>query len=163
ETPLQILKAMVTEFNQKTAGINLAAAAKQNYTTPWHVLIVASMVQAEAGSNADMGKIARVAWNRLGKGMKLGFDSTVFYGLNTYGTAATYAQIHKPTPYNTYMNLGLPPGPIGNPGMTAIEAALHPPHGGWTYFITDLRHKPSVTYFTSSYAQFKLWYQQFNG
>ena len=121
------------------------------------------MVQAESGPG-DFGKVARVAWHRLGLGMALHFDSTVFYGLNEYGTAASSAQISKDTPYNTYIHTGLPPGPIGNPGLAAIQAALHPPHGPWLYFITDLRHKPYVkTHFTASYSQFQQWQQEFQG
>ncbi len=162
ETPLQILHAMVAEFNQKIASINLVSEAPTVSTTAWHVLIVASMVQAESGPG-DFGKVARVAWNRLIQHMALHFDSTVFYGLNQYGTAASTAQIRKDTPYNTYIHTGLPPGPIGNPGLDAIKAALHPTHGQWLYFITDLRTKPSTTHFTASYAQFRKWQQQFQG
>jgi peptidoglycan lytic transglycosylase G len=163
ETPLQILRAMVSDF--KTKAGNIAAEAASVHTTPWHALIVASMAQAESGP-ADFGKVARVAWNRLVQGMALHFDSTVFYGLgisNNPTGAATSAQIKKDTPYNTYIHAGLPPGPIGNPGVKAITAALHPPHGSWLYFITDERAKPPKTYFTASYAQFQQWQKQFQG
>jgi len=165
ETPLQILQMMVSNFNHRIAGMSLATAARTVNTTPWHVLIVASMVQAESGKG-DFGKVARVAWNRLGSGMPLHFDSTVFYGLGIAGgptAAATNAEINKDTPYNTYMHKGLPPGPIGNPGLEAIQAALHPPHGPWLYFITDLKVHPSKTYFTDNYSQFQKWQQQFEG
>ncbi len=162
ETPLQILQAMVAEFNHQVTSINLVSEAATVNTTPWHVLIVASMVQAESGPG-DFGKVARVAWNRLGQNMALHFDSTVFYGLHQYGTAATSAQIKIDTPYNTYIHAGLPPGPIGSPGLAAIQAALHPPHGPWLYFITDLRTKPSKTYFTARYSQFQQWQRTFQG
>jgi len=161
ESALQILQTMVREFNSKVASINLASEAPKVSTTPWHVLIVASLAQAESGPD-DFGKVARVAWNRLGQHMALHFDSTVFYGLGIPGNqnaAATSAQINKDTPYNTYMHPGLPPGPIGNPGLKAIQAALHPPHGLWVYFITDL--KTGKTYFTASYAQFQQWQKKF--
>src|SRR5579875_1984689 len=160
---LSILKMMVTDFTTRTAGLHLPAAAAKVFTTPYHVLIVASMVQAEAGSVGDFGKIARVAWNRLKLGMHLDFDSTVFYGLNKYGTSATDAELKINTPYNTYMHAGLPPGPIGSPSLAAIEAALHPARGTWIYFITDLRSTPHKTYFTASYAQFRQWQQEFQG
>jgi UPF0755 protein len=161
ESPLQMLQTMVHEFTSKAASINLASAAKKVHTTPWHVLIVASMAQAEGGLG-DFGKVARVAWNRLGQGMPLHFDSTVFYGLGVPGNqqaAANNAQIKKDTPYNTYIHPGLPPGPISNPGLQAIQATLHPPHGPWLYFITDLHSKK--TYFTANYAQFQKWQRQF--
>ena len=108
---------MVAEFNDKTAAINLQSEAAKVNTTPWHVLIVASMVQAES-LPGDFGKVSRVAWNRLGQGMALHFDSTVFYGLGITSSptaAATSTQIKKDTPYNTYIHAGLPPSPIGNP------------------------------------------------
>jgi len=98
--------------------------------------------------------------------MALHFDSTVFYGLHKHGNpaaAATAAEIAKNTPYNTYLHKGLPPGPIGNPGIAAIQAALHPTDGHWLYFITDLKSKPPKTYFTASYQQFQQWQHQFQG
>jgi UPF0755 protein len=163
-TPLQILQRMVSQFKTEIAGINLVAAAHAGSTTPWHVLIVASMAQAEAGSVSDFGPIADVAWNRLQAGMKLQFDSTVFYAMGTYGTyVKTAAQKNYPSPYNTYLHGGLPPGPIGNPGILAIKAALHPPQDHYLYFITDTRHKPYKTHFTSSYAKFQMWQQEFQG
>ncbi|HXP21000.1 MAG TPA: endolytic transglycosylase MltG, partial [Streptosporangiaceae bacterium] len=163
ESPLKILQIMVSEFNQKVASIHLVSASARVFTTALHVLIVASMVQAEAGSVSDFPKISRVAWNRLKINMPLEFDSTVFYGLNKYGTAATKAETHIDTPYNTYLHTGLPPGPIGNPGLAAIEAALHPAKGNWLYFITDTRTKPYKTYYTSSLTQLQRWQQQFQG
>jgi len=161
ESALKILQTMVSNFNNKVATIHLASAAPLVHTTPWHVLIVASMAQAEGGLD-DFGKVARVAWNRLGQNMALHFDSTVFYGLGIPGNqqaAATSAEIKKDNPYNTYIHTGLPPGPIGNPGLKAIQAALHPTHGPWLYFITDLKTKK--TYFTASYTQFLQWEKKF--
>ncbi len=161
ESALKILQQMVAEFNQQVTSINLVSAAKTVNTDAWHALIVASMVQAEAGSVSDFGKIARVVWNRYAANMPLEFDSTVFYAMNKYGTAITKAQESFPSPYNTYLHTGLPPGPIGNPGIAAIEKTLHSPHGDWLYFITDTRHKPYRTYFTSSLTQLQTWQAEF--
>ncbi len=163
-TPLAILQMMVAEFKQKVAAINLVGASRRVFTSPWHALIVASLIQAEAGNLGDFGKISRVVWNRLLARMALGFDSTVFYAMGTYGTyLKTAAQRNFPSKYNTYLHTGLPPGPIGNPGIAAMQAALHASHGNWLYFITDLRHKPYKTYFTLSHTQFEQWQQQFQG
>src|SRR5262249_39942506 len=131
ETPLNILKAMVHEFNNKVAGIKIASTAANVHTTPWHALIVASMVQAEGGRIQDFPGIARVAWDRLIRGMRLQFDSTVFYAMNTHGTAITLKDEKFASPYNTYLHTGLPPGPIGNPGLDAITATLHPSTQHW--------------------------------
>ena len=74
--------------------------------------------------------------NRLKDGMHLQFDSTVLYGLGKYAVSATIAQTRIPGPYNTYLNAGLPAGPISNPGDAAIQAVLHPASGPWLYFLT---------------------------
>lgn len=160
-TALQVLQKMVTEFKQKIGAINLVGVAHAKSTTPWHALIVASMIQAEAGSTTDFGKISRVVWNRLRDSMPLEFDSTVFYAMGKYGTAVNASQRNFPSPYNTYLHTGLPPGPIGNPGVAAINASVHAPDGPWLYFITDTRHKPYKTYFTSSLSQLQAWQRQF--
>ena len=152
---------MVSEFNTQVAKINLTGEARKVFTTPWHALIVASLVQAEAGNPQDFGKISRVVWNRLGKNMPLEFDSTVFYAMGTYGTAATGAQTHFKSPYNTYLHTGLPPGPIGNPGVATMLAAVHPVKGNILYFITDTRKKPYKTYFTASLSQLQAWQREF--
>jgi UPF0755 protein len=159
ETALQILQAMVADFNRHVGPLNLPATAKKVFTTPYHVLIVASLVQAEAGRDQDFGKVSRVAWHRLALGWKLQFDSSVLYGLGQYGTRADSAQLAANTPYNTYMHAGLPPGPIGSPQLLAIQAALHPTPGGWLYFVSDT--KTGATYFTSSIVQFHKWVAEF--
>jgi UPF0755 protein len=164
ESPLKILQTMVQDFNRRIASLHLPALAKQKFTTPYHALIVASLIQAEAGSVGDFEKISRVIWDRLKNRMQLQFDSTVFYAMGKYGTAITKAQESYPSPYNTYRHAGLPPGPIGSPSLLAIQAALHPVEGQtWLYFITDTRHKPFKTYFTSSLLQLQRWQQQFQG
>ena len=136
ETPLQILQAMVQAYNNEAKHENLVAAAAALHLTPAQVITEASMAQAEGGSISDFPKIARVIINRLKVGMHLQFDSTVLYGLGKYAVSATIAQTRTPGPYNTYLNAGLPPGPISNPGDAAIHAILHPATGPWLFFIT---------------------------
>ncbi|HYK30992.1 MAG TPA: endolytic transglycosylase MltG [Streptosporangiaceae bacterium] len=162
-TPLQILQMMVTEFNHQIAAANLVGASHKVFTTPWHALIVASLIQAEAGRPSDFPKISRVVWDRLLQGMKLQFDSTVFYAMGKYGTAATAQQQNFPSPFNTYLHAGLPPAPIGNPGIAAIQAAVHASKTHYLYFVTDTRHKPYLTHFTASYQTFLQWKQEFEG
>ena len=145
DTALTVLKAMVQRFDQEAAQVKLPGAAASVHMSATQLIVVASLVQAEGGRVKDYPKIARVVYNRLARGMKLQFDSTVFYGLGRYGTAATDAEIHTPGPYNTYMNTGLPPGPIDNPGNAAIEAALRPAPGNWLYFFS---FKNGVTEFS---------------
>ncbi|MFI6735710.1 endolytic transglycosylase MltG [Nonomuraea sp. NPDC050451] len=153
-TPTQILAAMVKRFNQTAEQLDLESGAKTLGHTPHEIMVIASIVQAEAGRQEDMPKIARVIYNRLESKpqMKLAMDSTVMYALNKYGTAASFAETKTKSPYNTYLHLGLPPGPIANPGDHAIEAALNPAKGPWLYFVaTD--PKSNVTKFATTEAE----------
>jgi UPF0755 protein len=99
------------------------------------VLTLASLVQAEGRHPADMGKIARVLTNRIAKKQPLQLDTTVHYALGKFTVATTEAQTRVQSPYNTYLHTGLPPGPIGSPGLVAIKAALKPTPGPWIYFV----------------------------
>ncbi|HEY2579563.1 MAG TPA: endolytic transglycosylase MltG [Streptosporangiaceae bacterium] len=149
-----VLKAMVTAFNSEAAGISLTQAAKAVHLTPAQVIVVASLAQAEAGKDSDMPKIAEVIYNRMAQHMPLDFDSTVMFALNTYGISASDQQLKVNSPYNTYAHTGLPPGPIDSPGNLAIQAALHPAHGTWLYFV-DVNPKTKDTVFTSSETEFE--------
>lgn len=108
------------------------------------VLTIASLIQREAGSNAeDFFKVSRVVQNRLDQGMLLQFDSTSHYGYAWShgqrldgGVFTTREELEDPNPYNTYVHTGLPIGPIGAAGDLAIEAAVNPADGPWLYFVT---------------------------
>ena len=104
----------------------------------WKTIVLASIVQREAGSNLeDFPKVARVFQNRLDQGMNLESDATVAYGTgNTHTVWTTDAErADASNLYNTYANPGLPVGPIGNPGDVAINAAIHPADGTWLFFV----------------------------
>jgi UPF0755 protein len=145
ETALQILQAMVQRFDVEAQQINIETAAKSVDLTPDQLIIEASMVQAEAGIDSDMPKMARVMINRKAKGMPYGFDSVVFYGLGQYGINIPNG-LNPATAgsYDDTQNTGLPPTPIGNPGDTAIQAILHPASGPWLYFLTESGGKQST-------------------
>ncbi len=151
---LAMLQAMVTRFNQEAASIGLPAAAKAAQLTEGQVIIVASLLEGEAGNPKYYPKVAEVIYNRLNQGMFLGLDSTVNYALHQFVISLTNAQLHVNSPYNTFIHTGLPPGPIDSPGNAAIEAALHPDHGDLLYFVT-VNLKTGLTLFTSSPAQFQ--------
>lgn len=148
-----VLVAMVDRFNQTAQKEGLARAAKNLGHTPHEIMTIASIVQAESGTVDDMPKVARVIYNRLESRRKLEMDSTVMYGLNKYGISATNEDLQSKSPYNTYMRLGLPPGPIANPGDHAIQAALRPAEGGWIWFVTT-DPKRGITKFASTEAEF---------
>ncbi|HEY2240537.1 MAG TPA: endolytic transglycosylase MltG, partial [Streptosporangiaceae bacterium] len=159
QTASDVLKGMVDRYNQEATNDNLTQQAAGVKLSPGKVMVVASLIQAEGGSTTYYQQIARVIYNRLGKGMKLQLDSTVMYGLNTYGIIASNAQLQSTSPYNTYKYTGLPPGPIDNPGHAAIEAALHPGSGNNLYFVTT-NPKTGLTKFTSSESQFEQFRQE---
>jgi UPF0755 protein len=156
--PIKVLQEMVTRFGQEAASVSLPAAAAHAELTQAQVITVASLIQAEGGRLSYYPKIARVIYNRLNANpqVPLQLDSTVLYALHKYGIRASAQQIKAKSPYNTYLHRGLPPGPIDSPGNAAIEAALHPAHGTWTYFVT-VDPKTGLTKFTSSFPQFEQW------
>jgi UPF0755 protein len=152
-SPTDVLKAMVARFNQESDSISLPAAAKAGQVPVAHVMVIASLIQAEGGRLSDFPKIAEVIYNRLNHNMKLELDSTVEYALGKYGIIATNDQLQVNSPFNTYLHTGLPPTPIDSPGDAAIKAALHPAHGDLLYFVT-VDPKNHITKFTDSAAEF---------
>jgi UPF0755 protein len=122
-------------------------------------LTIASLLEVEGHPN-DFAKVSRVVYNRLNLPMKLEFDSTVNYGLGRKDVLISGDLLAQDNPYNTYKNFGLPPTPIGNPGIAAIDAALNPDQGDWIFFVTT-NLTTQETKFTSSYSQFLIWKDEF--
>ncbi|MFD5624869.1 endolytic transglycosylase MltG [Streptomyces sp. NPDC127072] len=147
-TPESLLSFMVSTANQKFNKAPVAAGAQRNAMNVYQAVTIASIVQAEAATKEDMGKVARVVFNRLERGMPLQMDSTINYALNrsTLDTSQNDTKINSP--YNSYQRMGLPPTPIANPGEEAMRAAISPTPGDWLYFVTV---KPGDTRFTVSY------------
>ena len=117
-------------------GSNLASQLPSSGAKAYADLIIASMVQAEALA-PDFTAVASVIDNRLAVNMRLQIDATVVYGLNQAGQAMSAADEAIDTPYNTYLRSGLPPTPIGNPGVATFDAALHPASTPYLYYVTD--------------------------
>jgi UPF0755 protein len=109
--------------------------------TPEQLLVMASIVEKETGRPDERARVAAVFMNRLKQRMKLQSDPTIIYGLvggkGTLGRPIMRSEIMQPTPYNTYVIDGLPPGPIGNPGRASIEAAANPSRTKELYFVAD--------------------------
>ncbi len=112
--------------------------AEQLGMTRHQVLTLASIIEKETGVSEEQPRIASVFHNRLERGMPLQSDPTVIYGLRgNFDGNLTRAHLEMPTPYNTYTISGLPPGPIGNPGDSAIKAALYPEKTDYLFFVAD--------------------------
>ncbi|MEV5547366.1 endolytic transglycosylase MltG [Streptomyces sp. NPDC052309] len=145
-TPEKLLAAMVDNANRKFHGAPIAAGAQRNALNVYQAVTIASIVQAEAATKGDMGKVARVIYNRLARGMPLQMDSTINYALGRSAPKAAAKDTGIDSPYNSYQRMGLPPTPIDNPGEAAMRAAISPTPGDWLYFVTV---KPGDTRFTA--------------
>ncbi|QDI72430.1 aminodeoxychorismate lyase [Streptomyces calvus] len=158
-TPEKLLSRMVDTANQKFNGAPIAAGAQRNAMNVYQAVTVASIVQAEAADKTDMGKVARVIFNRLERGMPLQMDSTLNYALGRSTLRTTVTDTGADSPYNSYERMGLPPTPIDNPGEDAVRAAINPTPGDWLYFVTV---KPGDTRFTADYAEHQRNVAEFN-
>lgn len=158
-TPEKLLTAMVDTANKKFTGAPVAAGAQRNALNVYQAVTIASIVQAEAATAEDMGKVARVIFNRLERGMPLQMDSTINYALGRSTLKTTDQDTKIDSPYNSYQRMGLPPTPIANPGDEAMSAAINPTPGDWLYFVTV---KPGDTRFTADYAEHRRNVDEFN-
>ncbi|QKW05293.1 endolytic transglycosylase MltG [Streptomyces sp. NA04227] len=158
-TPAELLSFMVNTANERFNGEELTAGAERNAVNLYQTVTIASMVQAEAAERADMGKVARVIYNRLDHGLPLQMDSTLNYALGRSVLDTTTRDTKAKSPYNTYARMGLPPTPIANPGEEAMRAALNPTPGDWLYFVTV---KPGDTRFTADYREQRRNVAEFN-
>ncbi|MEU3252661.1 endolytic transglycosylase MltG [Streptomyces sp. NPDC006997] len=158
-TPEQLLSLMVDTANKKFNGAPIAAGAQRNAMNVYQAVTIASIIQAEAATKQDMGKVARVVFNRLERGMPLQMDSTLNYALNRASLDTTVSDTRMDSPYNSYQRMGLPPTPIDNPGEEAVRAAINPTPGDWLYFVTV---KPGDTRFTADYAEHQRNVAEFN-
>ncbi|MFC3571738.1 endolytic transglycosylase MltG [Streptomyces yaanensis] len=165
--PADVLKQMVDMAKQKYAQFGIQAKAKSlNLQNPLQLLTVASLVQAEGKTHDDYRKMAEVIYNRLKPTntetyQLLQFDSTFNYLKGQSKIHIGLSEINRnQDPYNTYTHKGLPPGPIDNPGESALEAALKPTSEGWIYFVaTDGMEK---TEFAKTHAEFQKLRDKFN-
>ncbi|UUU35774.1 endolytic transglycosylase MltG [Streptomyces sp. CA-210063] len=149
-TPESLLTFMVETAHKKFNGGQITAGAQRNAMNVYQAVTVASIIQAEAATEADMGKVARVVFNRLARGMPLQMDSTINYALNRTTLDTSIDDTKIDSPYNSYQRMGLPPTPIANPGEEAMRAAINPAQGDWLYFVTV---KPGDTRFTANYEE----------
>ena len=151
-TSRQLVTAQLQAFAENWRKLDLSYARKKKLT-PYDVLIIASMVEGETVAPDERPLVAAVIYNRLHARMPLGIDATIRYGLHVPGTESLHqSQLNSDNPYNTRKFLGLPPTPIDNPGLASMQAAAHPAHVDYLYFV----RKPDKVhhYFTASFQDF---------
>lgn len=131
----ELVHAMLEQSRRHLTPELLAAAATRGLDRH-QLVILASIIQKEAGSDGEMPLIAAVFHNRLQRGIPLQADPTVIYGIADFDGNLTRKHLATPTPYNTYQKRGLPAGPIANPGAAALHAAAHPAEADYLYFVS---------------------------
>jgi UPF0755 protein len=153
-TSKELSRKQLEAFDRAWSSVNLDYAKEKNLTA-YDVLIIASMVEKEVQVPKERALVAAVIYNRLKAGMPLGIDATVRYGLNIPPTQAILqSQLESDSPYNTRCPgcTGLPPTPISNPGLAAIQAVAHPAETDFLYFVRKADCKSH--FFTANEQEF---------
>ena len=143
---LAIISKMVARFKEQFKPEWYDRARELNLSVH-EIVTLASIIEKETGDPAERPLISSVFHNRLKKRMRLESDPTVIYGIKDFDGNIKRSHLSTPTPYNTYVIRGLPPGPIASPGLSAIEAALYPADTNYLFFVSkkDRTHQFSTT------------------
>jgi len=158
------VKALVNEqlahFKRNFKSVDLSYAQRK-HLTPYDVLIIASLIDREAMVAKERRLIASVIYNRLREGIPLGIDATVRFVTGNWKRPLRQSELANPSPYNTRMHAGLPPGPIGNPGLASIKAAARPAKTKYLFYVVKVEscgeHK-----FAKSDAEFQAYVNEYN-
>lgn len=152
-TPTEMLGEMVAKFTEVAARLQVEQRAAALGRSPYEVVTVASMVESETRLDTERPDVGQVIYNRLDRGIALGIDATLAYGLNKSGNELTVTDLQTDSPYNTRTRPGLPPTPISAPGEASLEAALAPSTGALLYYV--LTSADGKHFFTGDYAEFQ--------
>jgi UPF0755 protein len=148
----QLVAKQLIAFRQRFRTIDLREAKRKNLT-PYDVLIIASLVERETAVARERKLIASVIYNRLRAGTPLGIDATTRFQFNKWSGALTRSELASPSPYNTRNHTGLPPGPIGNPGVASMAAAAAPARTDYMFYVAN-PCRPGTHTFTKTLAEF---------
>jgi uncharacterized YceG family protein len=147
-----LVAAQHEAFRRAVAGVDFSYARKRHLTR-YDVLIIASMIEREVAYPPERAKVAAVIYNRLHRQMPLAIDATLQYAAGSW-RPLTESDLQNDNPFNSRLHTGLPPTPISNPGLAAIEAAAHPAQTDALYYVA-IPHDPlHRQFFTSSYQAF---------
>jgi UPF0755 protein len=129
-----LVQLQLQDFKKKIKRVDMGYAKSKNLTV-FDVLVIASMIEREAGIPSQRKQVAAVVYNRLHEGMPLGIDATIRFATGNYTKPLTESELAVDSPYNTRTNQGLPPGPINSPGIEAIDAAAHPSRDDYLFYV----------------------------
>ena len=146
--PKSVADEMRALFTTRTAG--LFTRKSLNGRSEKDIVIMASLIEREAKGDDDRAMIAGILWNRVDRGMELDVDASVAYAQGIPEGSLTRADLAVDSPYNTYIYRGLPPGPIANPGLLALQAALDPAQTDYLYYLHDSH---GTIHYAKTYAE----------
>ena len=147
----RLLFEFTRRFRNLLEDIELPAEARELELLPYHIVVIASLIEEEALIAEDRPKIARVIYNRLLVGEPLGIDASVCYAANKPCVDLTQEDVERESPWNTRMVRGLPPTPISAPGEASLRAALQPAEGDWLFYVlTDDNGVPGAHHFSET-------------
>ncbi len=155
-----LVNQQITAFRNNFAGVRTSYARAKNLTT-YDVLTIASLIDREVQKPAERKLVAAVIYNRLKQGIPLGIDATTRFETRNWTEPLTNAQLRSDSPFNTRTRRGLPPTPIGNPGLAAIKAAARPARVPYLYYVAN-PCEPGTHTFSSTYAEFERDVQRYN-
>jgi UPF0755 protein len=148
----EAIEAMLRQFDRELEEVNVKAAKKRGISLK-ELVVMASMIERETRVDKERPLVASVIYNRLDRGMLLGIDATIEYVLPGNRLRLKYSDLEIDSPYNTYKNPGLPPGPIANPGLLSLKAAAEPDDTDYIYYV--LTGKDGTHTFTTNNADFQ--------
>ncbi len=151
ESAATLVSQQLAAFRDAFSQVDMRYARSKNLT-PYDVLRIASMIEREARVPGDRAKVSAVIYNRLHRDMALGIDATILYHLGSWTATIHQSDLDDPEAYNTRIHHGLPPTPICNPGLAALQAAAHPADTDYLYYVAI--PGKSAQYFTDSYQDF---------
>ncbi|MGH2906601.1 MAG: endolytic transglycosylase MltG [Solirubrobacterales bacterium] len=149
----KLVPQQLTAFKNNIGEVNMRFARSKNLTV-YDIVTIASLIEREVSEPSERKLVSAVIYNRLKAGIPLGIDATTRFETHNWTDPLTNAQLQSNTPYNTRLRKGLPPGPIGNPGIASLKAAAHPASVGYLFYVAN-PCRPGTHSFSKTDAEFQ--------
>lgn len=159
-TSTALVEQQLTAFKRNIGDVNMRYARSKNLTV-FDIVTIASLIEREVSVPRERKLVAAVIYNRLKQGIPLGIDATTRFETRNWTEPLTNSVLTKDTPYNTRTNQGLPPGPIGNPGLASLQAAAKPAGVDYLYYVAN-PCKPGEHTFSTTQAEFEQDVERYN-